>query len=130
MDWHYVKPLHTTNLIAEFAEHTGYDLPEAFRVCVAANNGGRPERRNFIAGGSPRLLKRFLSLNKDDRENAWSALKWADIAGTDRVPFAVDEFGNAVCFIKGDGSVVFIDHESGAQSVIARDFDAFLRSLF
>ncbi len=132
MEWKYVKPLCSEELIAEYEALVSYRLPEAFKECVRQYNGGRPANRSFDTDKSQeRSLKSFLSFNKGDRETVW---KTADCMSKRTlqlyVPFASDNFGNLICFDKQNDSVVFLDHESRGKETAAPDFRSFMEALY
>ena len=132
MEWKYVKQLKTVELINDFECMVKYAFCEAFRRCVMVNNGGRPAKKLFDTDKAvQRQLKSFLSFNKEDRETVWKIFQWNREELTDKyVPFAIDGFGNLICFDANNDRVVFIDHETMAVEVIAKDFDAFMAALY
>ena len=132
MEWKYVKNLESADLISEFEELTKYILCDSFKECVVAYNGGRPSGMFFDTNkNNARAIKTFLSFNKTDKENVWDAIKCDKEALAERyIPFAVDYFGNSVCFDTENNEVVFIDHENTNVEIAADDFDAFLRKLY
>ena len=132
MEWKYVKPLKSEDLISEYEALVGYQLPEAFKECVRQYNGGRPANRTFDTDKSQeRSLKSFLSFNREDRETVW---KTVDCMSKKTVqsyaPFAIDNFGNLICFDKQNDSVVFLDHESRKTEIAAPDFPSFMEALY
>lgn len=132
MEWKYVKPLSDVTLPDQLAQETGCPLSPAFRQWAKEHNGGRPSLRLFDTDqGRGRVIKSFLSLNREDRETVWKMLDWAkeDLAGR-YVPFAIDPAGNLVCLEKATGAVAFLDHETGAVERAAGSFEAFLRGLY
>lgn len=130
MNWKYVKPLASEDLIGEFETAVGYTFPESFRRCVLEHNGGRPEKRSFRTDREERCMKSFLSFNKGDRETVWMARNWLQ-DGQDRyVTFAVDNFGNLICFEKQTGAVVFYDAETATWEKASGSFEEFMESLF
>lgn len=131
MQWKYIKTLQDENLIKEFEEMLSYNLNRGYVDCIKQNNGGRPSNRVFYTEqGTERVVKSFLSFNKEDRETVWKILDWnKDILEDKYIPFAIDNFGNIICFFKQDDSVVFIEHETGIVEKIASDFESFISGL-
>lgn len=132
MQWKYVKPIKDENLIGEFEKLADFKFPDAFKECVKQNNGGRPEHKVFDTDKrKERGLKSFLSFNKDDSETVWKISDWNKEELQDRyIPFAIDNFGNLICFDAINSRVVFVDVENGNIEMIASDFSGFLQKLY
>lgn len=132
MEWKYVKPLSSPECVREFENLAGYTFPDDFRQCIFNNNGGRPARRMFDTDvQKERVLKSFLSFNKEDRETVWKIRDWNKAALPDRyAAFAIDPFGNLVCFDTSNGKVIFWNHENGHIEQIADSFMEFMECLY
>lgn len=132
MQWKYVRPLKDPALISKFEQKTGYKLPDDFTACVKNNNGGRPEHSTFNTDSSKgRAIKALLSFNLEDRESMWQAYVWLSPELRKRyVAFAIDNFGNLICFDRSTGCVVFIDDERLTVEQIANSFTDFVASLY
>ncbi len=140
MNWKYVKPLVSEDLIKEFEKEHNFKFDESFVDCVKNNNGGRPEKTVFDTHKTKkRDIKTFLSFNKEDKETIWKInekeiVRPEYMAGTDSklIAFAVDNFGNYICFLKdaeNAGNVVFINRKTNDLEYIAKNFDEFINSL-
>lgn len=131
MKWKYTKPLKSTGFIKEFERHTGFELPLSYQKQVLSINGGRPEKYCFkTESGKERTIKRLLSLSRDDLENAWDLGKWVlDCFNRHFIPFAIDSFGNYICFDQ-IGAVLFVSHDPLEYEFVACDFDEFLKALY
>ena len=132
MQWKYVRPLKDPALISKFEQKTGYKLPDDFTACVKNYNGGRPEHSTFNTDSSKgRAIKALLSFNLEDRESMWQAYVWLSPELRKRyVAFAIDNFGNLICFDRSTGCVVFIDDERLTVEQIANSFTDFVASLY
>lgn len=132
MEWKYVKPLTSTSLIDDFEALTKYRFCQSFKDCVINNNGARPSNKAFDTDKTKeRMLKSFLSFNKEDRETVWKIFEWCkEDLGDKFVPFAIDNFGNLICFDKSNDNVVFLDHEVASCELVADNFDNFLAKLY
>lgn len=132
INWKYVKALKSANLINEFETLVCYELPKEFKECVLQYNGGRPERKGFDTDKNKgRELKSFLSFNKEDRETVWKTYEWNKEELADRyLAFAIDNFGNLICFDVRNGNVIFLNHENLSTEHIAETFTEFLELLY
>ena len=131
MDWKYVKPLSNEENIAAFERITAFSLPESFKECVKRHNGARPKCRGFDTDKQTgRELKSFLSFNREDKETVWEMYEACAVATKGQyIPFAIDNFGNLICFDRS-GQIVFIDHETLNIEKIAPSFYEFVFSLY
>ena len=132
MEWKYVKKLKSVELINDYECLVKYVFSDSFRKCVIDNNGGRPEKRTFDTDKvKERELKSFLSFNKEDRETVWKIFEWNKEELINKyIPFAIDNFGNLICFDANNDQIVFVNHEDTSVEKISNSFDAFLESLY
>ena len=134
MNWSFIEPLQNQNLITEFENFVGYKFCESFKTCVINFNGGLPEKEAFYVDErepfNEKVIKTFLSFNKDSKESIWRATEWDNPEQSKiYVPFAIDNFGNLICFNKQNNSVVFIDLDRDKVYTVANNFDSFMESL-
>lgn len=132
MNWKYVKALKSKNAIAEFETSYKIRFPDSFKEIVAKYNGGRPENDIYDTDKTKeRTIKSILSFNQDDKETIWKINEWsAEVLGDKYVAFAIDHFGNLICFSKSDRSIIFIDLETLKTENIASDFVSFIDKLY
>ena len=130
MEWKFIKRLEDVNEIKEFEIKKGCKLPRDLRLCIIANNGGRPERKVFDTDVSKgRMMKKLLSLNYDDVENIWDAYNVMQQEDKKLVPFASDPGGNFICFNKDSGEIYLWLHETNTAEYVAGSFKDFLDKL-
>lgn len=139
MNWRFVEPLQSEDLINEYEEKIGYKFPEDFRECVRLNNGGYPEKKIFCSYKGKSKRKRvfdyLLSFNKGDTDSIWQYNDWRGRFGDwfrysngeieNYVKFAGDPFGNIICFDKRTDKIVFIDHEKLSSFEVEEIADSF-----
>ena len=131
MDWKYVKPIKSLDLISEFENEFCYIFPDEYKQCVSQYNGGRPSKRIFDTSSSKEFeMKSLLSFNHYDRETIWSVNQRDDEFLTSYIAFATDSSGNLICFNRKDNSIIFVNDETNSVDMIASDFSSFLDSLY
>ena len=132
MEWRFVKVIDDEKLIENFESKAIYTFSDSFKKCVKSNNGGRPSVSAFDTNkAKEREIKSLLSFNREDTDNIWKMNEWVKAELNDKyVAFAIDNFGNLICFDCGNDNVVFWNHESNGIEFIAKDFDAFLACLY
>lgn len=132
MTWNHVKKLNTSRSIMRVENLVDYTFEEGFVDCVICNNGARPNLKYFDTEYTKeRVFRRLLSFNETDENNIYDTLeilRWDGIEVL--VPFGITEFGNYICFNKGDNSIVLYDHENGNVEWIAHTFREFLEGLY
>lgn len=132
MEWKYVKALSSEENINDFECAVKYCFPDDFRECVIKSNGGRPSLKAFDTNVQKgREVKSFLSFNKDDRETVWKIYDWNKEELSDKyIAFAIDNFGNLICFDANNDHIVFLSLESLVVETIAKSFKEFINSLY
>lgn len=132
MEWKYVKPLSSVENISEFETLVNYTFPSDFKQCIEENNGGRPNKRAFdTTVCKERELKSFLSFNHDDKETVWKIFDWnKDELSGKYIAFAIDHFGNLICFNSANDEIIFLNHENTSVELIAENFTEFLNNLY
>ncbi len=131
MNWKYVKPLSSEKLLKAFETAQDFKFPVEYQSCVIQHNGGRPEKKAFFnSTGNERVVKSFLSFNPDDKENIWDVAKWSGSEISEQyLPFAMDNFGNLICFQKDNATIVFINMENKSIEDVANSFAEFMKKL-
>ena len=132
MNWKYIKPLINEESISEYQNLVNYTFPKDFIDTIKLYNGGRPENKYFTTSiNKERVLKSFLSFNHNDIETVWKVFdNLDDIIKTKYVPFAMDNFGNLICFAKNNQNIIFLDYETLQEENICRSFNTFLNILY
>ena len=132
MNWKYIKPLNSEKLIDDFEQLVCYFFPNEFKSCVRLNNGGRPAYKRFDTDKNiGREIKSFLSFNFNDKETVWKIYEWNEEELSNKyIAFAIDNFGNLICFDSKNDGVVFFNHENSTIELIASSFVEFMNLLY
>lgn len=132
MKWKRTKPLHSEDLIEDFEKEIEFSFPRSFRKIILKNNGGRPARFRFSTNKAVgRCIERFLSFYKEDLRSIWNILMTKNKDFERKyIPFAIDNFGNLICFDKHSRKIVFIFLETMEEEYVADNFDDFLKKLY
>jgi len=126
-EWRYIKPLKDEKLIREAEIILDFEFNKTFIKFVKKFNGGRPPVSVFDTKSTKeRTIKSFLSLNPDDPEDIITLNKNISRINKNLIAFAVDSFGNLICFEKNGEKIVFLDYETDAIEIIATNFSEFL----
>ena len=128
MDWKYVKPIASKEIINEFERNFNYKFPDDYKECAINYNGGRPKVKVFdTTTTKEREIKSLLSFNRDDPETIWNV---NENSKESYIVFATDSSGNLICFNKSDNTIIFVDHETRSVEKVSDDFTSFINSLY
>lgn len=132
MNWKYIKVLKFKDTIKEFEEKYRFCFPERFKEVVEKYNGARPEKVIYDTDKTKeRTIKSLLSFNKDDKETIWKINEYSTEELKDKyVAFAIDHFGNLICFSKSDKSIIFMNMETLEIEIISPNFSGFIDKLY
>lgn len=115
MNWNYKIELADDAVFAEIGKTRGITFPNDLKALIAQANAATPEKYHFMVGATEHVLGAVLSFNKDeaDTDSVFTALEVV----TDRnfLPFAIDPFGNYICYSLKDGTIAFWDHENAEK---------------
>ncbi|MGL4607584.1 MAG: SMI1/KNR4 family protein [Eubacteriaceae bacterium] len=126
----YIKPLRDVACITDFEKEFECKFDKDFINCIKINNGGRPSVKVFdTSNTAERTIKKLLSFNKDDDENIWKANTFLKNINEALIAFAMDSFGNYICFQKDENNIVFFEQETETIEKVADNFDGFLKKL-
>lgn len=126
-EWRYIKPLKDEKLIHEAEIKLNFEFNKTFVEFIKKLNGGRPPVSVFDTKSTKeRTIKSFLSLNPGDPEDIVTLNKNISRISKNLIAFAVDSFGNLICFEKNTEKIVFLDYETDEIEVIANNFSEFL----
>jgi len=130
IEWKYKIEVVNTDIFNEIEKERNITFPKDLRELIIEANAATPDKYNFMAGSSEKVLGAILSFNKNenDTDTIFTALN--TITDTKIIPFGIDPFGNYICYSIGDNSVVFWDHENDAVTPISESLSSFLDSLY
>lgn len=129
-EWRYIKALEAKSLIPDAEGKLDYDFPSSYVDFVEKYNGGRPPVSVFSTITSQeRTIKSFLSFNPNDAENIIKLNKGVADISEMLVAFAIDSFGNYICFDKQTHEIIFLDFETGETELIDRTFSDFIQKI-
>lgn len=132
MNWKYTKVLKFKDIIKEFEETYKFSFPESFKEIAEKYNGARPEKDIYDTDKTKeRTIKSLLSFNKEDKETIWKINEYCTEELRNKyVAFAIDHFGNLICFSKNDKSIIFMNMETLEIETISSNFLDFLDKLY
>lgn len=128
--WKYKIEVSDTDVFSEIEKQRNVTFPDELKKLIREANAATPEKYNFMAGSIEKVFGAVLSFNRNesDTDTVFTAL--STITDTNLIPFAIDPFGNYICYSLNDKKVVFWDHETDGITDISDRLDAFLDSLY
>lgn len=130
MDWKYKIDVVNQNVFSEIEKDYGITISEELRALIFMANAATPSKYKFLLGTTEKVVGAILSFNKGetDTDTIYSAL--SAIKDRSLVPFAIDPFGNYICYSNNDNEVVFWNHETSRISSTKNGLSAFLNGLY
>lgn len=130
MNWKYKIDVANPNVFSDLEKKYGIVIPEELRALIRTANAATPSKYNFMLGATERVVGAILSFNEGetDTDTVYTAL--SAMEDKTLVPFAIDPFGNYICYANKDNKVVFWDHETSAVTSTEKGLSAFLDSLY
>lgn len=128
--WKYKIDLRDKQMFGKIEEQMQLPFPEELKAFVQAHNAATPAHYNFMVGVSERVFGAVLSFNavEEDADTVSTALKAVQTA--ELIPFAIDPFGNYICYNSTNSHVVFWDHETSKYQDTEKKFNEFLSTLY
>ena len=130
INWRGFQQVEDETLIHEVELKYGINLPKDYIQIVKKYDGGVPDRKVFQAGGKQRVFQRLISIQLCKHPNVLDAVEWIDSENS--LPFALDPFGNVICFnIMNhlvDG-ILFIETETQAVFPVSSSLTDFINEL-
>lgn len=126
LKWRFVVPLHDLFAVTSYQSISNFQFPPGFEDLAICYNGGYPSPNRFITKeGTTYTMKSLLSFNQHDEESIWQI----NTSKALPVAFAIDDFGNLICFDRASGGIIVWDISSGYVDHVSYTFDEFLMSL-
>ena len=128
--WKYKIDIVDVNVFKEIESERGILFPEELKKFILEANAATPSEYNFMVGNSERVMGAILSFNRDeaDTDSAFVALNV--ISDKNLIPFAIDPFGNYICYNLDEQEIVFWDHESDTVISTGKTLEGFLEELY
>lgn len=128
--WKYKIEIENTNVFYDIEKERGIKIPDELKTFISDCNAATPSKYNFLIGTVEKVLGAVLSFNRGetDIDTIFSAL--TTIEDKDLIPFAIDPFGNYICYSLDNNTVVFWNHETNTVSSTEKGLREFLDSLY
>ena len=97
---------------------------------ITEHNAATPEKHRFMVGTTERVFGAVLSVNKGetDTDSIYTALDV--INDKDIIPFAIDPFGNYICYSSKDSTILYWNHETNTTLSTELNLIDFIESLY
>ena len=130
MNWKYKIDLADNNIFSKIEKKYEIAIPEELRALIVEANAATPVKYKFMTGKDEKVFGAVLSFNEGEMntDTVYSAL--TVIEDKNIVPFAIDPFGNYICYSLYDNKVVFWDHETSSVTSTEKGLSEFIESLY
>lgn len=130
MDWKYKIDVINQNVFFEIEKKYGIKISEELRALILMANAATPSKYNFMLGTTEKVVGAILSFNEEETNTDTVYTALSTMEDKSLVPFAIDPFGNYICYSNNDNKVVFWDHETSWISSTEKGLPEFLDSLY
>lgn len=130
MDWKYKIDVVNQNVFFEIEKKYGIKISEELRALILMANAATPSKYNFMLGTTEKVVGAILSFNEEETNTDTVYTALSTMEDKSLVPFAIDPFGNYICYSNNDNKVVFWDHETSWISSTEKGLTEFLDSLY
>lgn len=130
MEWKYKIDVKDENVFEEIEKQEGIVFPDELKSLILKCNAATPSKYNFMLDREEKVFGAVLSFNQgeSDTDTVFTALK--TIKNKALMPFAIDPFGNYICYDLSDHEIVFWNHETDDITSTGKHLQDFLDSLY
>lgn len=130
MTWKYKIDMKNLQAFADVEKFRGILIPEELKNFVAEHNAATPSRHHFMVRATERVFGAVLSFEKNETEadTVYPALE--AVEDKNLLPFAIDPFGNYICYQLNEKQIVYWDHENDAVTTTGKSLKEFIESLY
>ena len=128
--WKYKIDVTNSGIFREIEKERCIKFPNELEIFIMENNGATPSKYNFMVGTVEKALGAILSFNRGetDTDTVFTAL--SSVENNNLLPFAIDPFGNYICYSLNDRTIVFWDHETNNVTSTEKNLRQFLEELY
>ena len=128
--WKYKIDISCNCVFGEIEKEYGVKFSDELKAFIAEYNAATPEKHRFMVGTTERVFGAVLSVNKGetDTDSIYTALDV--INDKDIIPFAIDPFGNYICYSSKDSTILYWNHETNTTLSTELNLIDFIESLY
>ena len=129
-NWKYKIDVLSLDVFEEIEKHYGVNFTNELKDFFVEHNATSPEKYHFMVGTTERVFGAVLSVNKGevDTDSIYVALD--SISDKNIIPFAIDPFGNYICYDSSNGKTMYWDHETNITKSTGLSLSEFIDSLY
>lgn len=128
--WKYKIDLKDPQAFAKVETLREIRIPKELRQFIEEHNAATPSNYHFMVGSTERVFGAVLSYDESETEadRVYPALD--AIKNKKLIPFAIDPFGNYICYALDKNEVVFWDHETEDVTPTGKNLKQFIENLY
>lgn len=128
--WKYKIDLKDPQAFAKVETMRGIRIPTELRQFIENHNAATPSNYHFMVGSTERVFGAVLSYDEEEKEADRVYLALEAIKDKNLIPFAIDPFGNYICYALDKNEIVFWDHETDKEVSTGKNLEKFIKSLY
>lgn len=128
--WKYKIDLKDPQAFAKVEAMRGIRVPAVLRQFIENHNAATPSNYHFMVGSTERVFGAVLSYDEAEKEadRVYPALE--AVKDKNLIPFAIDPFGNYICYALDKNEIVFWDHETDDTASTGKNLEQFIENLY
>ena len=128
--WKYKIAVSDVRVFDEIETERGIKFPEELKNFIIEYNAATPTKYKFMIGATEKVLGAVLCFNRgeEDVDSVFSAL--SIVKDNNLLPFAIDSFGNYICYKVSKREIVFWEHETEVVVSAQKGLYDFIKSLY
>ena len=128
--WKYKIDVVDENIFSGLEKEYNIKFPDELKKFIIENNAATPSKYNFMLGTTEKVLGAVLSFNRGETDTDTVFGAFDVIEDKTLIPFAIDPFGNYICYSLRDDKIVFWNHETNGINTTGKSLQEFLDSLY
>ena len=128
--WKYKIAISDVCVFDEIEKERQIKFPEELKKFIMEYNAATPTKYKFMIGVTEKVLGAVLCFNRgeEDVDSVFSAL--CVVKDNNLLPFAIDSFGNYICYELSKREIVFLEHETEVVVSSQKELYDFINSLY
>lgn len=128
--WKYKTEVSNSNVFTEIEKERGIQIPNELKEFIKDTNAATPSKYNFMLDNVEKVFGAVLSFNQNETDIDSVFIALNAIEDKKLMPFAIDPFGNYICYDLESRAIIFWDHETDYTGVICNSLIEFLNALY
>lgn len=128
--WKYNVKLNDEKVFYEIEKERNIKMPDELKKFIIEANASTPVKHCFDLQGTEKVFGSVLSFNRRDVDTDSAFVALEVIKDKELFPFAIDPFGNYICYNLKTNTIDFWNHETNIFLTTGKNLQEFLNTLY